>query len=550
MGGSARPRSRCWRPAVASGCTQEQSERGAITPMSERELSPAPPRRRRLPGRPSLGLRTGWMQTVDHPTAARLVGELRLPELAGQVIVADWRGPGADRDGPAPHLGGVIAFSDVASTRQIRSVNARLRRTAHRPWPLFLAVDQEGGIVQRVRGAATGFPASCPREPRTTSASPGPRRASGAELRGLRFPSTSLPDADVTPDPRTRPSARVGGSDPDLVSEHVVAAAQGYLDAGVLPVLKHFPGHGSVPAEATWACRSRPGPCGCAGWTWSRSCRGRRGPPGRHGGHLDVRARTAGPLVAVPQGRHRPAAPRPGLRAVVTDSWRWARCAARSARSRCRHSGRERRGADAGRPGGCQGGSRQGRASGALPRERLEQAAARQVALLLHQRGDAGAAPGSGRAASRALSAAAATVVAGPCRRLPPPRPTGAVGDPAAVAAFRTAAVAAALAVGRVEYASCRSPRAGRRSAGGVASAPTPVFHGVPVGFAGFGDAAPGGAEVLVATNTPYVWVARQGAHRDDGAAGAMGASVAVLRGDERAPGRLPWKSQGFHVGC
>ena len=58
------------------------------------------------------------------------------------------------------HLGGVIAFSDnVESTSQIRDVNARLRRTAGRGWPLFLAVDQEGGIVQRVRGRATGFPA-------------------------------------------------------------------------------------------------------------------------------------------------------------------------------------------------------------------------------------------------------------------------------------------------------------------------------------------------------------------------------------------------------
>ena len=120
------------------------------------------------------------------------------------------------------HLGGVIAFSDnVASTGQIRSVNATLERAVRRPWPLFLSVDQEGGIVERVKGDATRFPtfmsAGAAGDPRVTTAA---YRASAAELRGLGFDVVFAPDADVTsgPDDPTIGS-RSAGSDAAAVGE-------------------------------------------------------------------------------------------------------------------------------------------------------------------------------------------------------------------------------------------------------------------------------------------------------------------------------------------
>lgn len=76
--------------------------------------------------------------------------------------MAEWRGTAAPvamvRD---LHLGGVIAFdSNVVSAAQVKGVNAALSRRAGRKWPLFLGVDQEGGVVERLRGAATRFPPS------------------------------------------------------------------------------------------------------------------------------------------------------------------------------------------------------------------------------------------------------------------------------------------------------------------------------------------------------------------------------------------------------
>ena len=151
------------------------------------------------------------------------------------------------------HLGGVIAFSEnVASTSQIRLLNTQLRRTTERDWPLFLAVDQEGGLVQRVRCGATHFPtlmsAGAAGNSDLTRAA---ARAGGAELRGLGFTVDIAPVADVKSGPGDPTiGSRSASSDPRVVAEQVVAAADGYLQAGVVPVVKHFPGHGSVSADS------------------------------------------------------------------------------------------------------------------------------------------------------------------------------------------------------------------------------------------------------------------------------------------------------------
>ena len=202
-----------------------------------------------------LGLTTGWGPTRRQlDRAARAVRDLSLEQLAGQTIVARYDGTAAPtalvRD---LHLGGVVVFSDnIGSTDQIRDVNEQLRREVRRDWPLWVSVDQEGGVVQRVEGRATRFPAfmsaGAADEADLTRAA---AAAMGAELRGLGFNVDFAPIADVTtgPDDPTIGS-RSAGSDPALVARHARAAASGLQGAGVLPVVKHFPGHGSVAADS------------------------------------------------------------------------------------------------------------------------------------------------------------------------------------------------------------------------------------------------------------------------------------------------------------
>lgn len=533
----------------------------------------------------ALGLVEGWGPTTEElERAAKIVGGMRLPDLAGQVIVAEWRGT-------APpvamvrnlHLGGVIAFADnVASTQQIRGVNATLDRAVRRKWPLFLAVDQEGGIVERVKGDATRFPtfmsAGAAGDVQLTKNA---ARASGAELRGMGFDVVFAPDADVTsgPDDPTIGS-RSAGSDVATVVAQVGAAVDGYTASALVPVLKHFPGHGSVPQDShlTLPVQTRSRKQLTALDLAPFAAAVEQGVPAIMAGHIDVRS--IDPRVPASMSKVlvtdllRTELGFDGL--VVTDSLSMAGVQATYDSAHSAVQGL-RAGNDVllmpPSPAAARAGIVAAVKSGRLKRSRLEQAAARQIALLLHYAGGAqdGRPPGSGRAASRALSAAALTVVAGKCSGRLVGQSVTPVGDAVAVANFSDAARAAGLTVltrqappasliksepppkrkkkeSRKAYVKRKKAwkKRERRRASAlnrfVAAEDARLAKGTSIGFTGYQD-APHDGEIAVATNTPYVLgtlraPVRIAAYGDT--PGAMTALVDVLLGKAKAPGSLP----------
>ncbi|RYE74032.1 MAG: beta-N-acetylhexosaminidase, partial [Myxococcales bacterium] len=75
-------------------------------------------------------------------------------------------------------------------------------------------------------------------------------RAMGLEMRGLGFTAVLSPVADMTVgkgDPTI--GTRSAGSGPNVAASQVTAAMNGLIAAGVIPTLKHFPGHGSVSTD-------------------------------------------------------------------------------------------------------------------------------------------------------------------------------------------------------------------------------------------------------------------------------------------------------------
>ncbi len=193
---------------------------------------------------------------ADRPSyGERAVGPMSLREVAGQVIVASWHGTGS----PAAmvrrlHLGGVIALEDnIASGDQARRVNRSVQRVvARRGWPAFLAVDQEGGLVNRAGPSAVPFPAfmavGAADDPALTRRA---ARANAAEMRRLGFDVVLAPVADVSSGSGDAViGSRAVGGRPRLVARHVVAAGEGIRAAHVLPVVKHFPGHGSLSVDS------------------------------------------------------------------------------------------------------------------------------------------------------------------------------------------------------------------------------------------------------------------------------------------------------------
>jgi beta-N-acetylhexosaminidase len=569
---------------VAAGCTGGDGSGAGQQDGDPEADRPDPPT-----AAERLDLTTGWGPTRGQlERAARHARGLPLPRLAGQVIVADWSGTEAPLDLVRQlHLGGVVTFSDnVVSPDQVRAVNRTLQRGVRRPWPLLVSVDQEGGLVARVEGGATRFPAfmsvgAADDEQLTRRA----HRASGGELRRLGFNVDFAPVADVTfgPDDRTI-GVRSAGDEPADVTRHALAAAEGLWGGGVVPVLKHFPGHGSVSADShvTLPVQERPRRR-LEEVDWRPFRAGiEQGLPAVMVGHLDVRALDPGVPSSLSRRVVTGALRRDlGFRGlVVTDALDMGAVT--------RTHGSARAAVTALRAGvdvvlmppdpraardGIVAAVRQGR----LSRTRLQQAAARQIALLLHHRADAGGGkpPGTSWRASQQLSSAALTSVAGPCEGGSMPSSPVPFGDATAVANFRAAAQSAGVALGRVEYvraprpqppteprkrASKKERRAYRRAlaehreelARWRRVPPRQVIHGTRVDFVGDGDPVPA-SSYLVAVDTPYVLgrsaaPVRVATYGDT--IGAMTALVAFWQGRAPAPGRLPVAVPGVREGC
>ncbi|MBL8197440.1 MAG: beta-N-acetylhexosaminidase [Chromatiales bacterium] len=155
-----------------------------------------------------------------------------------------------------PLVGGVILFSrNYRDLEQLRGLVAELR--ALRTPPLLIAVDQEGGRVQRFREAFYALPSlRWLGHQYDLDAAHGRRLAwlcgwlMAAEVldAGVDFSFSPVVDLDYGF------SAVIGDRsfhrDPEIVATLAVAWLQGMHKAGMIGVAKHFPGHGHVVADS------------------------------------------------------------------------------------------------------------------------------------------------------------------------------------------------------------------------------------------------------------------------------------------------------------
>ena len=144
---------------------------------------------------------------------------------------------------------GFILFArNIETPEQVRALCAEMREAVGRDAPI--AIDQEGGRVQRLR--APHWREWLP--PLDFAKAAGNNAAQAmylryrliaAELFDLGIDSNCAPMVDLaTEDTHPFLLDRCYGSQPDQVASLGRAAADGLLNGGVLPVVKHIPGHG------------------------------------------------------------------------------------------------------------------------------------------------------------------------------------------------------------------------------------------------------------------------------------------------------------------
>ena len=128
----------------------------------------------------------------------------------------------------------------------------QIARAAGHPYPLLIATDQENGLVRRLGADATVFPGNMALgavgdEEMTFAVA----QATARELRALGINMNFAPVVDVNNNPANPViGVRSFGEDTAAVAAHAAAAVRGYLAGGVIPTLKHFPGHGDTAADS------------------------------------------------------------------------------------------------------------------------------------------------------------------------------------------------------------------------------------------------------------------------------------------------------------
>jgi beta-N-acetylhexosaminidase len=181
---------------------------------------------------------------------------LSLEQMAGQLLMAGFPGttPGDEVRALIQecYLGSVSLFlhNCTGGPEQVRALTAALQGLAAEAAlpPVLVAIDQEGGVVTRLRHPFAVFPSQM------AQAAAGNKRtaykvarAMAREMRSVGIQWDFAPVLDVNNN-ASNPviGVRSFGSDPEQVAEFGLAALQGYRDGGVLACGKHFPGHGDT----------------------------------------------------------------------------------------------------------------------------------------------------------------------------------------------------------------------------------------------------------------------------------------------------------------
>lgn len=150
---------------------------------------------------------------------------------------------------------GFILFArNIASPDQVRALVAEMREAAGHD--AMVTIDQEGGRVQRLRAPLwRDWPA--PLDQVHAAGEDAARamylryRLIAAELHALGIDGNCAPLVDIAgPDTHPFLHNRCYASDPHTVAQLGRAVADALLDGGVLPVVKHIPGHGRATADS------------------------------------------------------------------------------------------------------------------------------------------------------------------------------------------------------------------------------------------------------------------------------------------------------------
>lgn len=186
------------------------------------------------------------------------LGRMTIDEKIGQMFILGFDGtePGPDITEmiKSRFIGGIILFKpNINDPVQLLTLNNSLKLlNSGNKAPLLISVDEEGGRVSRMPDQLKDMPSSLSIG---KTGKRGYAYDAGAmlaeEIKAFGFNTDFAPVLDIWSNPEnTVIGDRAYGKTPEAVSAMGISAMKGIGENGVIPVVKHFPGHGDTVVDS------------------------------------------------------------------------------------------------------------------------------------------------------------------------------------------------------------------------------------------------------------------------------------------------------------
>lgn len=183
------------------------------------------------------------------------IKNMTLEEKIGQLLIVGFDGEDIDSKLmeyiDELHIGGLIFFKrNLKSYEQIVAMINNIKDYNKNKIPLFLSIDEEGGLVSRMPDEFIKLPDSILLENKTEN-SKDLGRILAMRLKSIGMNLNFAPVMDINSN-EDNPviGNRATGRNPDIVKENTFRIVEGMKEENIMAVGKHFPGHGDTKVDS------------------------------------------------------------------------------------------------------------------------------------------------------------------------------------------------------------------------------------------------------------------------------------------------------------
>ncbi len=199
-----------------------------------------------------------WTSASADKRVTQIIDSLTLEQKIGQLFVFGFSGKDFNLQTAEKitrlHAGSLILFKrNIGHVNQIYKLNHDIQRLSQKTnkLPMILMIDQEGGMVSRIKTSPTSPSALSLGETNDLVLIEKVGSVSGKILKRLGFNLNLAPVTDLSnPKKVNFIGNRSFGNHPRSVYRKARAFALGLLKNGIIPTFKHFPGHGGITDDS------------------------------------------------------------------------------------------------------------------------------------------------------------------------------------------------------------------------------------------------------------------------------------------------------------